>query len=102
MPVFEVVQGLVCQHERLLAISRSGMHGTVVVNVQGMNLSRELALDGVGKGRTVASLVDNILDVFYRRLVCSVGDLGIRILEPRLHHVWVVASRGAARPVAVL
>src|SRR5260221_3159955 len=102
MPVFEVVQGLVCQHERLVAISRSGMHGTVVVNVQVMNLSRELALDGVGKGRTGAPLVDNILDGFYSGLVCPVGDLDIRILQDGLHHLWLVGSLVANGPVVFL
>src|SRR5260370_11929086 len=102
MPVFEVVQGLAWQHGRLGAISRCGMHGTVVVNVQVMNLSRDLALDGVGKGGTGAPLVDTILDSFYSRLVCPVGDLDIRILQDGLHHLWLVGSLVANGPVVFL
>lgn len=101
MPVSEVVQSLVCQHERLLAISRSDVHGAVVVDVQVMNLGRELALDGVGKGRADAPLVDDVLDSFHGCLVRPLGDLDIGILQDGLHHLRLVGSLVAYSPVGL-
>src|SRR5712691_982013 len=67
-----------------------------------MNLGRELALDGVGKGRTDAPLVDDVLDGFHGRLVRPFGDLDIRILQDGLHHLRLVGSLVAYGPVVFL
>ena len=102
MPVSEVVQSLRCQQERLLAISRSSVHAAVVVDVQVMDLGRELALNGIGKGRADAPLVDDILDGFHGRLEGPVGDLDIRVLQDGLHHLGLVGGLVAYGPVVLL
>src|SRR5215471_20571776 len=67
-----------------------------------MNLGSELALDGVGKGRADAPLVDDILDGFHGRLVRPVGDLDIRVLQDGPHHLRLVRSLVAYGPVVFL
>src|SRR5579875_309882 len=102
MPIPEVIQGLGCQQERLLTVSRSSVHGAVVVDVQVMNLGCELTLDGISEGRADTPLVDNILNSFQGSLVCPLGDLDIWIIQNGLHHLWLIGSLVAYGPVVLL